>query len=389
MGREALNADEIVLEIHRCTLAPENWTATIGKIAALVRAQNAHLITPGSDRSRQLLHAVCGGHEEALDVYVRHYHDCDPFVAGSHERGDYHSSKVFVDDQLFDRRLVKKSPFFADCCWPFDLDRAVTTCVIDEHERDGTPPTALTLFRRLGKPSFEVAEVKLLRHLAPHLTAAIRGYWRWDALLAGLRLVTTALDAVNAAVFAIKESGELSFANFCGETELSSKNWLENCGGRLAPSRHIIEPRDLEIALRRLRRGQGFSLHVRSNKASSPAVITGAPFHATAQGHPIEKSIALVWLVLLRLDPQPLQIVAELFRLSAAETRLLERLADGEALKDAAAILDIAENTARTQLKSIFAKTGRRRQSELLALVNRIAAFRFSAHVPRLPDEIS
>jgi pimeloyl-ACP methyl ester carboxylesterase/DNA-binding CsgD family transcriptional regulator len=55
--------------------------------------------------------------------------------------------------------------------------------------------------------------------------------------------------------------------------------------------------------------------------------------------------------------------------LTAAEARLAAKLVQGLQLADAAVALDISPHTARTQLKAIFAKTGARRQSELLRLL--------------------
>ncbi len=55
------------------------------------------------------------------------------------------------------------------------------------------------------------------------------------------------------------------------------------------------------------------------------------------------------------------------YDLTAAEARLAARLADGESLADAARANNIAEGTARQQLKMVFQKTDTRRQAELVA----------------------
>lgn len=60
--------------------------------------------------------------------------------------------------------------------------------------------------------------------------------------------------------------------------------------------------------------------------------------------------------------------------LTAAEGRLAAKLAQGLALNDAASELGVSSHTARTQLKSIFGKTGARRQSELVGMLTELAA---------------
>ena len=64
--------------------------------------------------------------------------------------------------------------------------------------------------------------------------------------------------------------------------------------------------------------------------------------------------------------------VAEVFGLSEAETRVLERLMQGDSLPAAAASLGISHNTAKTHLSRLFAKTGTQRQANLVTLVSRL-----------------
>ncbi len=61
------------------------------------------------------------------------------------------------------------------------------------------------------------------------------------------------------------------------------------------------------------------------------------------------------------------------FSLSAAEAKLAKTLAAGHGIETAASSLSISRETARTQLKAIFAKTNTRRQAELSALIGRLS----------------
>ena len=57
------------------------------------------------------------------------------------------------------------------------------------------------------------------------------------------------------------------------------------------------------------------------------------------------------------------------FGLTPSEARLAFHLVTGETLRSAAAELHISYETARTQLKNIFSKTGTCRQAELVAVI--------------------
>jgi DNA-binding CsgD family transcriptional regulator len=64
----------------------------------------------------------------------------------------------------------------------------------------------------------------------------------------------------------------------------------------------------------------------------------------------------------------PVRLAQELFHLTGAETMLAIQLANGLSLEEAAAALNIKRNTARAHLRSIFSKTGVRRQTELVRI---------------------
>jgi DNA-binding CsgD family transcriptional regulator len=63
------------------------------------------------------------------------------------------------------------------------------------------------------------------------------------------------------------------------------------------------------------------------------------------------------------------QVVGELYGLSAAEIRLARALAKGASLSDVAAELGLSKETLRAQLAAISDKTGTSRQSDLVRLL--------------------
>jgi DNA-binding CsgD family transcriptional regulator len=64
-----------------------------------------------------------------------------------------------------------------------------------------------------------------------------------------------------------------------------------------------------------------------------------------------------------------LSAIADCFDLTPAETRTLEQFVQGGSLTEVAAALRISENTVKTHLQNIFAKTGTSRQMQLVRLV--------------------
>lgn len=64
------------------------------------------------------------------------------------------------------------------------------------------------------------------------------------------------------------------------------------------------------------------------------------------------------------------ELVGQAFALTRAEARLVALLGSGRELSEAAFELGIAKETARSHLKSVFAKTGTHRQAELVSLLS-------------------
>jgi DNA-binding CsgD family transcriptional regulator len=92
-----------------------------------------------------------------------------------------------------------------------------------------------------------------------------------------------------------------------------------------------------------------------------------------------DANAAAAVVIVMDLDsaaaPSP-QLLRYVFDFTPSEARLASRLAGGESLGQVAQSLQISFGTARQHLKAIFAKTGSRRQSELLVLLSRLSALR-------------
>ena len=100
-----------------------------------------------------------------------------------------------------------------------------------------------------------------------------------------------------------------------------------------------------------------------------PIIVRTWPFDGAAH-LPAQDRCALLTLNALGPKPgPPATILATTFRLTPAEAKLACVIARGASPKIAAGELKISRETARNQLKSVFAKTDTHRQSELVALL--------------------
>jgi DNA-binding CsgD family transcriptional regulator len=67
--------------------------------------------------------------------------------------------------------------------------------------------------------------------------------------------------------------------------------------------------------------------------------------------------------------PSPQEMIAKLYKLTPSELRVLLAIVQVGSVAEVAEALGIAESTAKTHLHRVFAKTGTKRQADLVKLV--------------------
>jgi len=81
-------------------------------------------------------------------------------------------------------------------------------------------------------------------------------------------------------------------------------------------------------------------------------------------------AVAAVFVREASLDlASPIEAIAELFKLTASESRVLMAIVNIGGVPDVAPVLCISETTVKTHLQRIFDKTGTHRQPDLVKLV--------------------
>jgi DNA-binding CsgD family transcriptional regulator len=103
-----------------------------------------------------------------------------------------------------------------------------------------------------------------------------------------------------------------------------------------------------------------------------PVVIRILPIDGAAHSPFLGARALLVFSELRRQLGPPTDLLLQAFGLSPAEARLASLMARGISPEQAAEELGIARETARNQLKAVFAKTATHRQGELIALLSRL-----------------
>ncbi|OWQ92867.1 LuxR family transcriptional regulator [Sphingopyxis witflariensis] len=234
----------------------------------------------------------------------------------------------------------------------------------------------LRVMRDNSRSDFGSAERDALQEIVPHLRDAIRLFERLQASGAEDGVYRGVVEQMGVAAIILDHDGKVMRANAVAERLLAAADGLTLAGGRLRLAAGDAH-RTLEKLLKLLK-GQAdpaasppqrFRIERPSGERDLGVVAKAVTTPAFMRGG---KGAALALFISdpgQDAAPDPAAI-RDLFQLTRMEAILAAALAGGGSLVEAADRLGIAHNTARTHLRSIFAKTGARRQSQLVHLIH-------------------
>ena len=214
-------------------------------------------------------------------------------------------------------------------------------------------------------------EKRVFAALAPHVLAAVRLQIAVENQ--GAALLAGAMGALNLAAFVCDAAGAVRAMSPAAEELVRDGSQLAVRGQRLT-ALHPQDDRRLSQALADI--GATWRPHSHGRRVTVRSSRGGAPVHLEVAPLPHRDSafqFRATTLVVARLPRESagrLPQVQALYGLSRAEAEVALALAAGRTLTDIAEERGVAIGTLRSQLKSIFGKTGVRRQAELAARLN-------------------
>jgi DNA-binding CsgD family transcriptional regulator len=377
MSQKATNIDDVILRIHAAPLEPNGWQSVIQDLLNLCEAEKALMLTVGISPATKPWERTINFDIETLQEYASHWASHDLLYLGAVRSGRVRPGLVSTEQELIDRREYFSSSYFNEFLKPNDIEPQLNVCLTNSMPQYGLGPSAITLYRGVGKESFDEEQASMLRRLAPHLSVAARTTWHIEALGMSEPMYRRALDEIRLPLFALDMTGRLALVNSAGDGLIRAKRWVTVARNTLAAASGLIGSDTFRQALAKLRSGSGTTLLLTDGASRRQAVMTTVPLGSPSPIQVANKRIAgFVWIVPCSPEISPVKSLGLLFQLTPAEILLLQQLADGIHLSDAAGQLHISLNTVRTQLKAIFRKTGQRTQGQLLALANRMAIIR-------------
>lgn len=224
---------------------------------------------------------------------------------------------------------------------------------------------------------FGLEDKEFLGLVFPHLARAVRLRQLLERSSSRQMLYQAALDKLSAGVAIVDDHNRILFVNSMAEKlVVESKGALSLSGNYLSARGHVkaVQLCRMIAEAAATSCGQGISSGGEiciTCEDGSALQLCVTPMSRQHLGHEFSAPLACAAVLICRPGNinLPWRRVARCYGLTPAEAKLAVRLARGEGMEASATHLQISPHTARTQLKSVFAKTGCKRQSELVVML--------------------
>ena len=350
---------------------PTLWSVCLSAVGETLRCPAVGIfpIEPGPAGSYATL---CVGHDPALLARFDAYYgrpDVNPYMQRV-EASMLVPGTVLRAEAVCPDRDLHRTEYFEDWLRPQGLGAGGFATIGTARQ-----PVVLSFARSTSRGHLDGHEIRIARALVPHLSRALALSQHLERLDAEHVARSAALDRVGVGVILVDAEARPLLLNRRAQTLLDAGDglaiardgltaaWPETTGAL----RRLVAEAAGTTAGRGMSAGGALTLRRPSGLRALMALVT-----PVAHGRwPVHGVAAAGVLVSDPEDvpPPPAETFRRLWGLTAAEAALACQLAAGRTLEEAAQTLAVRTPTARTQLSRIFAKTGTRRQAELMRLL--------------------
>ncbi|RVD41487.1 helix-turn-helix transcriptional regulator [Mesorhizobium sp. M4B.F.Ca.ET.215.01.1.1] len=363
----------IVGDIYDCVLNPDGWTGVMIRITETMDAAYSTIALASTADNHGRFAARSPWDPERMRVLQEDYDfDAIPGLKAA-VVGDI-DTPVATLSHISEAEL-QQTPFYQNWAKPQGLREGCIIKFVHTPDRIGL----MGCTTRAGRGIISVEEQRFMALLSPHLRRASLIGDLLDQARVTASLYRQALDHLAVPVVLTGASGAILHANEAAQQMLSVEGPIRSRNGLLQAQNPAVALA-LQEAIASAARAdaslgsRGIGLPI-SAPGQPPAVAYVLPLTEGTARAAFRPACAAVFVsTTTSASPLPEAVLTTLFDLTPAEARVLLRIGSGLSAPRSAVALGIGENTLKTHLNRIFAKTGTRRQADLVKLISDMGA---------------
>jgi DNA-binding CsgD family transcriptional regulator len=304
---------------------------------------------------------------EADRLYQEHYYEMDVWAQEAVNKPDGY---VCNSESFCPLPELKNEEIYNDFFAQFGIEHGMFALLGCNEARFA----GVSLYRDKSRAQFTTSDLEVLQFLTPHLQRVFTLGLHFSELRSRSAGLETALDMLPTGVIFFGAKGEIVLMNRRASAFVAEKDGLLVTRGGLRAERpaesSLLEKRIGQAAA--MLNGRGLcpgGIVMISRRSRPPLQIQLSPIRNA--GVVASKPIAAVAFMSdpLQQKRPPQELLRALYGLTPAECRVSLLLGDGHAPRKIANMVGVTDNTVRSQIKSIFSKTGVKRQGELIRLL--------------------
>jgi len=359
--------DHLIGVLYETVLDPSRWKEAVGLCGQYAGGVDGHLLTM-SKKTDTVISAILAGTaypDQSNTDYINYFGSIDPrikfFCQGAmNEWRRCHE----VNNQNF----VEHNEFYQDFFIAYDARYSMTGRVDECCDQY----TILSVLRAVGQQQFDAAEQLAAQRFSGHLQRALRLQMHTQNLHDKIELGAMAIDALALAMLIVDDKGTILHLNAGAECLLNNKvSGLTGIPGRLSAADPVNKNRLAALILAATGYPAVGGAMLLNGEQTRQVFVTPLPA-ASPFAKNWQTPLALVLVIEAGYTLSTLQLLGKLYNLTPAELRVASALLAGHSPEQYALEAGVSRTTVRSQLSSLFRKTGTRRQSELVAVLSRV-----------------
>jgi DNA-binding CsgD family transcriptional regulator len=349
--------DSLVDTIYGVIFGEATWDMFLGRWNEILPGGRTTLFFHDPARAEGASHIDKGFSEDWIESYSSHFAGINPWSTAMSQMP---MLKGFVAEEFFPRAEFEKTEFYNDFwkqCGPTAIGMALV-------KRDGKLFNISSSIGS-GEPEDNQIYADILTRLAPHLHRAVRYFEAGRVEKSLNELGGRLFDAIGVGILLVGDGGKLISASDVGHQALADGQSV-----RLGLQGNVcISDSDADARL------NGLLTHWRDGERQQVMTVNATKLTIVR----LQKSARMGFFdsptVAIIIEKPAMRVATDVphlagkFGLTKAEFKIMRGLLGGSSIADLAVESNRSRETIRSQLKSVFSKTGVNSQSELLRLV--------------------